>query len=158
VLTLLSRIGLRDGSVFSQKVDTLVESLEASLLLYMSTVTRKRADSNGFRPVLRPSFKHADNTSAGNSLGTLSAFLADQSERLAERLQDSTAVGELLADFDSKPIDVVEDLFEFPHGGDDGDRRARIKEEMKVLHSKQKQAVASSLRASPSPFPQLEPY
>lgn len=46
-----------NGTIFTEKVEGLVESLEAAILTYQTVATRKRADTNAFRPVLLPALK-----------------------------------------------------------------------------------------------------
>ncbi|GAA5853541.1 hypothetical protein JCM8547_002499 [Rhodosporidiobolus lusitaniae] len=134
-----------EGTVFTDKVITLVESLETSLLTYESVATSKRSGSSVFRPVILPTLRYGENS--GQSLGSVAAFLADVAQAHEERLEEASTLGGLLEDFDAKPVSVVEDLFEFPsdEGGDEGDRKARIKQELVVLQKKQKRPVASSL-------------
>lgn len=51
-------VALRDnGTIFTDKVDALVENLETAILTYQSTATTKRAGSDAFRPVLLPDRK-----------------------------------------------------------------------------------------------------
>lgn len=57
----MSPIALRNnGTIFTEKVESLVESLEASILTYQTVATRKRAATNAFRPVWLPSTKLQD--------------------------------------------------------------------------------------------------
>lgn len=59
-------LALRDnGTIFTDKVDSLVENLETALLTYQSAATTKRPGSNAFRPVLLPSTRVGENAVAG---------------------------------------------------------------------------------------------
>ncbi|GAA5892450.1 hypothetical protein JCM6882_005619 [Rhodosporidiobolus microsporus] len=139
-----------NGTVFTDKVDSLIESLEASLLTYQSVATRKRADTPGaFRPVLLPSLKYGETQAAGQSLGSALAFLGDTAQVLSERLEESEKLAEMLEGFDAKPLDEIEEVFDFPREGEEGadgsDRRAKIGQELKALQAKQRRSVNASL-------------
>jgi len=128
-------LALRDnGTIFTDKVDSLVENLEAALLTYQSTATSKRAGSNAFRPVLLPNVRVGENAAAGTSfhlsiapsflklirfsaigqnLGSAASFLRDTAQILEERLSDSKTLSEMVENFDSRPLDEIEDVSSF---------------------------------------------
>ncbi|GAA5862929.1 hypothetical protein JCM1840_002329 [Sporobolomyces johnsonii] len=138
---------LRDnGTIFTEKVDALVESLEAALLTYQSVATRKRAGTNAFRPVLLPTFKYGESSASGQTLGSAAAFLRDTTQILDERLQDLTTLSEMIENFETKPLDEIEEVFSFPvEEGDAGDRRGKILQELQALQTKYRLQVTSSL-------------
>ncbi|GAA5919036.1 hypothetical protein JCM1841_003712 [Sporobolomyces salmonicolor] len=138
---------LRDnGTIFTEKVDALVESLEAALLTYQSVATRKRAGTNAFRPVLLPTFKYGESSASGQTLGSAAAFLRDTTQILDERLQDLTSLSEMIENFETKPLDEIEEVFSFPVEDDDaGDRRGKILQELQALQTKYRLQVTSSL-------------
>ncbi|GAA6062083.1 hypothetical protein JCM10212_006506 [Sporobolomyces blumeae] len=141
-------LALRDnGTVFTDKVDGLVESLEVALLTYQSTATRKRAGTNAFRPVLLPTTRTGDNAPGGQNLGSAAAFMRDTTALLEERLHDSAALADMLENFDSKPLDEVEEIFAFPveDGSDGSDRRGKILQELQSLLAKYRLQVTASL-------------
>ena len=56
----LARVGHSGTvSVFAEKVETMAEALQGSLLSYLSIATRKRVDTNVFKAIYTPSF-HTD--------------------------------------------------------------------------------------------------
>ncbi|KPV78555.1 uncharacterized protein RHOBADRAFT_51011 [Rhodotorula graminis WP1] len=140
-------LALRNNStIFGDKVDTLVESVEAALLTYQSVATRKRAGTNAFRPVLLPSLKYGEHGASGQSLGSLCAFLRDASQVLSARLQELDTLADMLDGFDSKPLDEIEDVFEFPVEDEaEGDRRAKIGQELHSLQDKCRLKLNASL-------------
>ena len=142
-----------NSTIFGDKVDTLVESVEAALLTYQSVATRKRAGTNAFRPVFLPSLKYGENSASGQSLGSLCAFLRDAAQVLSSRLQELDTLADMLDGFDSKPLDEIEDVFEFPAEDESGgDRRGKIGQELHSLQDKCRLKLNASLRASPRPF------
>ncbi|BGP04990.1 hypothetical protein JCM10049v2_000792 [Rhodotorula toruloides] len=136
-----------NGTVFSDKVDTLVESLEAALLTYQSVSTRKRAGTNAFRPVLLPTLKYGENSASGQSLGSMGAFVRDTTQVLEARLQELDTLADLLDGFEGKPLDEVEEMFEFPREEDESeaDRRGKIGQELQALQAKCRLKLHSSL-------------
>lgn len=140
-------LALRDnGTIFGEKVDNLVENLETALLTYQSAATTKRPGSNAFRPVFLPSTQVGENTSLGQNLATASAFLRDTAEILQERLADSKTLSDMVENFDSRPLDEIEEIFEFPkEESDASDRRGKILQELETLQRKYRLQVASSL-------------
>ncbi|GAA5875841.1 hypothetical protein JCM16303_004016 [Sporobolomyces ruberrimus] len=141
-------VALRDnGTIFTDKVDALVENLETAILTYQSTATTKRAGSDAFRPVLLPSTRIGEHASAGQNLGSALAFLRDTAQMLEERLADSANLAEMVENFDSRPLDEIEEVFSFPKddGADGSDRRAKILQELQTLQRKYRLQVASSL-------------
>lgn len=48
------------GTIFSEKVVALAESLQVAILTYLAVSTRKRAGTNAFRPVLAPVLRQTD--------------------------------------------------------------------------------------------------
>lgn len=145
-------LSLRDnGTVFSDKVDTLVESLEAALLTYQSVSTRKRAGTNAFRPVLLPTLKYGENSASGQSLGSMGAFVRDTTQVLEARLQELDTLADVLDGFESKPLDEIEEMFDFPKEEDESeaDRRGKIGQELQALQAKCRLKLHSSLRAFP---------
>ncbi|BGP12970.1 hypothetical protein JCM10213_006609 [Rhodosporidiobolus nylandii] len=135
------------ATVFTSKVDELVESLEAALLTYQSVATRKRAGTNAFRPVLLPTLKYGESAASGQSLGSAMAFLRDTASVLYDRMEEATALAEMLDGFDAKSTEEVEDLFEFPResGEDPQERKAKIGQELRALQARQRTQVNSSL-------------
>ncbi|BGP36830.1 hypothetical protein JCM10449v2_000732 [Rhodotorula kratochvilovae] len=135
-----------NATIFSDKVDTLVESVEAALLTYQSVATRKRAGTNAFRPVLLPSLKYGESSASGQSLGSLSGFLRDAAQVLAARLQELDTLADMLDGFDTKPLDEIEEVFEFPQEDEpEGDRRGKIGQELQALQVKSRLKLNSSL-------------
>lgn len=138
-----------NATVFGDKVDTLVESAEAALLTYQSVATRKKAGTNAFRPVLLPTLRYGENAASGQSLGSMAAFLRDAAQVLSSRLQELDTLADLLDGFDNKPLDEVEAVFDFPAEDEsEGDRRAKIAQELYALQTKCRIKLNSSLRAS----------
>ncbi|GAA5922074.1 uncharacterized protein JCM15063_003177 [Sporobolomyces koalae] len=141
-------LALRDnGTIFTDKVDTLVESLQTALLTYQSSATTKRAGSTTFRPVLLPSTRVGENAVAGQNLGSAMAFLRDTTQALEDRLNDAKTLADMVENFDTRPLDEIEEVFEFPRddGSDNSDRRGRILQELQTLQRKYRLQVASSL-------------
>ncbi|GAA5896324.1 Nup192p [Sporobolomyces salmoneus] len=141
-------LALRDnGTIFTEKVDTLVENLETALLTYQSAATTKRPGSNTFRPVLLPSTRVGENAVAGQNLGSAALFLRDTVQILEDRLADAKTLAEMVENFDSRPLDEIEEVFAFPKddGSDGGDRRGKILSELQTLQRKYRLQVASSL-------------
>ncbi|GAA6005529.1 hypothetical protein JCM10207_005238 [Rhodosporidiobolus poonsookiae] len=136
-----------NGTVFTEKVDELIESLEAALLTYQSVATRKRAGTNAFRPVLLPTLKYGESSASGQSLGSAMAFLRDTAQVLQERLEEADALADMLDGFEDKPLEEIEEVFEFPpeEGADANDRKAKIQQELQALQAKQRLQVNSSL-------------
>lgn len=48
-------------TVFAEKVEKLAETLETSILTYLTVSTRKRAGTNAFRPIYAPSLRYGEN-------------------------------------------------------------------------------------------------
>ncbi|GAA5985830.1 hypothetical protein JCM5350_006906 [Sporobolomyces pararoseus] len=140
-------LALRDnGTIFTEKVDNLVENLETALLTYQSAATTKRPGSNAFRPVLLPSTRVGENAAAGQNLGSAAAFLRDTAQILEERLADAKSLAEMVENFDTRPLDEIEEVFDFPKDESDGsDRRGKILQELQNLQRKYRLQVASSL-------------
>ncbi|GAA5994814.1 Nup192p [Rhodotorula paludigena] len=135
-----------NATVFGDKVDTLVESVEAALLTYQSVATRKKAGTNAFRPVLLPTLRYGENAASGQSLGSMAAFLRDAAQVLSSRLQELDTLADLLDGFDNKPLDEVEAVFDFPAEDEsEGDRRAKIAQELYALQTKCRIKLNSSL-------------
>ncbi|GAA5831477.1 hypothetical protein JCM11251_004037 [Rhodosporidiobolus azoricus] len=140
-----------NGTVFTDKVDALVESLEAALLTYQSVATRKRGDAaNSFRPVLLPTLKFGETAASGQSIGSALAFLRDTAQVLNERLEENEKLTEMLEGFEAGgDLGEIEEVFEFPPDGEEASdgaaRRAKIGQELKALQVKQRRAVGASL-------------
>ncbi|KAI5480028.1 nuclear pore complex protein Nup205 [Pseudohyphozyma bogoriensis] len=133
------------GTLFSEKVETLVESLETAILTYHSVATRKRAGTNAFRPVWLPSLS-LENASAP-TLGSASAFLKDVVVDLSKRLEDVVGVSTRLEHFDATPVEELEEALSLPDedGVDARERRTRVLVELQALQTKYRLQVTSSL-------------
>lgn len=119
---------LRDaGTIFTDKVQTLAESLQAAILTYQSVATRKRAGTNAFRPLLLPSVQYNERaaglsgasdlapadlslTRSAPSLGTAIAFMQDASASLKHRLREMTEVTDKVDKFDSLALEEIEEV------------------------------------------------
>ncbi|KDE08259.1 hypothetical protein MVLG_01525 [Microbotryum lychnidis-dioicae p1A1 Lamole] len=136
-------LGFRhDANIFSDKVETLVESLEAAILTYQSVATRKKPGTNAFRPVWAPSLSATEAT-----LGSAGAFLRDTAMVLKTRLDDVTRLVGYLDGFDTTSLEEIEEVFSFPEeeGIDGSERRQRVLQELQALHATLRVKVTSSL-------------
>ncbi|GAA5979980.1 hypothetical protein JCM10908_001488 [Rhodotorula pacifica] len=134
------------ATVFSDKIDTLAESLQSALLSYENLATRKRPGSETFRPALLPTLKFGENSASGQSLGSMGAFLRETAQTLESRLQDVDALADMIEGFDSKSLDEIEEMFEFPaEEGSEADRRGKIAQELHALHARSRAKLESSL-------------
>ncbi|SCZ90946.1 BZ3500_MvSof-1268-A1-R1_Chr1-3g02409 [Microbotryum saponariae] len=136
-------LGFRhDATIFSDKVETLVESLEAAILTYQSVATRKKQGTNAFRPVWAPSLSATEAT-----LGSAGAFLRDTAMVLKTRLDDVTRLVGYLDGFDTTSLEEIEEVFSFPEeeGIDVSERRQRVLQELQALHATLRVKVTSSL-------------
>lgn len=129
-----------DCTVFSDKVQTLVEALETATLTYQTVATRKKAGSNAFKPLLLPSFKYSETSRGARdpplsqfshhrltssylccsapSLGSATAFLKDTVILLQERLLDVADLADRLDNFDATAMDELEEVSALTLGTD----------------------------------------
>ncbi|GAA5989348.1 hypothetical protein JCM11641_002770 [Rhodosporidiobolus odoratus] len=137
----------RNATVFSTKVDSLIESLEASLLTYQSVATRKRAGTHAFRPVFLPTLRFGENAACGQSLGSAGAFLRDTTTILNDRMGENRALADMLEGWEGKSLEEVEEVFDFPREADEDEteRKAKVLQELKGLQVKLRGRVNSSL-------------
>lgn len=120
-------------------------------MTYQSVATRKRAGSDAFRPVVLPTLKYGESNASGQSLGSLCAFLRDATQVLSARLKELDTLSDMLDGFDTKPLDDIEEVFEFPAEDEsEGDRRGKIGQELQALQAKCRLKLNASLRALPS--------
>ncbi|SCV68829.1 BQ2448_950 [Microbotryum intermedium] len=141
-------LGFRhDATIFSDKVETLVESLEAAILTYQSVATRKKQGTNAFRPVWAPSMSVTEGTASGSTLGSAGAFLRDTASVLKTRLYDVSRLMGYLDGFDTTSLEEIEEVFSFPEeeGIDALERRQRVLQELQALHVTLRLKVTSSL-------------
>ncbi|KAK4058181.1 hypothetical protein OIO90_000920 [Microbotryomycetes sp. JL221] len=141
-------LALRDnGTVFTDKVHTVVEALQAALLTYHSIATRRRAGTNAFRPVLLPIAKTSEHGTLGPTLASAGSFICDVASTLAERLRDAERTTDYVDNFDATSLEEVEEAFAFPdsEGIDVNERRLRVRQELQSLQTKYRLQVSSSL-------------
>lgn len=139
------------ATVFGDKVESLAESLQSALLAYENLATRKRPGSDAFRPVLLPTLKFGENSASGQSFGSMGAFLRDVSRVLEARLHEVDSLAELLDSFDSRSLDEIEDIFDFPaDDSSDADRRGKIAQELQTLMARSRTKLETSMSASPA--------
>lgn len=141
------------ATVFGDKVETLAESLQSALLAYENLATRKRPGSDAFRPVLLPTLKFGENSASGQSFGSMGAFLRDVARVLEARLHEVDSLAELLDSFDSRSLDEIEDIFDFPaDDSSDADRRGKIAQELQTLATRSRAKLETSMSAYPAAF------
>ncbi|KAM0793089.1 hypothetical protein ACM66B_000571 [Microbotryomycetes sp. NB124-2] len=136
-----------NGTIFSDKVHTVAEALQAALFTYFSIATRRRAGTNAFKPVLLPIARASEKPVAGPTLASAGAFVCDVSTALVERLADTEQTASYIDAFDSTSLEEIEEAFAFPDAEGIGmnERRARVAQELQSLQKKYRSQVASSL-------------